>query len=72
MLHIKANLKAKCPKHPRYSPERGGREAVRGECPFCLLLCEIDLHASRLHTSGKQFRELLEMYDRQKAAGRKK
>jgi hypothetical protein len=28
-------IKLKCPKHPRYTPRRGGLGAVKGGCDMC-------------------------------------
>lgn len=64
-------IKATCPKHPRYSPAREGAGAIRGGCPFCTVLAEIQLHASRVEKSARLFADLAETYQRQKGgAGR--
>ena len=52
MLHLKINLRVrrsvrvKCPRHPRYNPEREGAGAIRGGCRYCLAM--YDLYAGKL------------------------
>ncbi len=52
MLRLKINLRVrrsvhvKCPRHPRYNPEREGAGAVRGGCRYCLAI--YDLYAGKL------------------------
>ena len=52
MLRLKINLRmrqsvrVKCPRHPRYNPERQGAGAIRGGCRYCVALYE--LYASKL------------------------
>ena len=52
MFHLKINLRVrrsvhvKCPRHPRYNPEREGAGAIRGGCRYCLAI--YDLYAGEL------------------------
>ena len=52
MLRLKINLRirrsvhVKCPRHPRYNPEREGAGAIRGGCRYCLAM--YDLYAGKL------------------------
>ena len=34
-LKVRESVKAKCPRHPRYNPERGGYGAIIGGCSTC-------------------------------------
>jgi hypothetical protein len=34
-LKVRESVKAKCPRHPRYNPERGGYGAIVGGCSTC-------------------------------------
>jgi hypothetical protein len=31
----------KCPRHPRYNPERDGAGAIRGGCRYCVAIYEL-------------------------------
>jgi hypothetical protein len=37
-LTIKSRIAIKCDKHPRYNPEKEGRDGVRGGCARCFYL----------------------------------
>ena len=43
---IRERVTAKCMKHPRYNPEKEGRNGIKGGCSTCYGLH--DLHQSRL------------------------
>ena len=45
-LKVSERVKAKCERHPRYNPERDGREGIKGGCSTCFSL--YDLHQARL------------------------
>src|SRR5579883_2214502 len=49
-------VKAKCPKHPRYNPEKQGPGGVKGGCPLCADL-------SLLHKSVMQLQRLQKAVD---------
>ena len=34
-LKVSESVRAKCPRHPRYNPERGGYGAIIGGCSTC-------------------------------------
>lgn len=38
---IKIRVHASCPEHPRYSPERDGPGAIKGNCRYCLALLDV-------------------------------
>ncbi|WP_263385548.1 hypothetical protein [Granulicella arctica] len=45
-LKVAERVKAKCERHPRYNPERDGRNGIKGGCSTCYSL--YDLHQARL------------------------
>lgn len=45
-VKIDERIRAKCQRHPRYNPERDGREAIRGACSTCFNL--YDLYTARI------------------------
>ena len=45
-LRVRRSVRVKCPRHPRYNPEREGAGAIRGECRYCLAM--YDLSAGKL------------------------
>lgn len=45
-LNVKERVKAKCDRHPRYSPERDGRSGIKGGCSTCF--CLYDLLQARI------------------------
>jgi hypothetical protein len=45
-LKVAERIKAKCERHPRYNPERDGRNGIKGGCSTCYSL--YDLHQARL------------------------
>ena len=45
-VKIDERIRAKCQRHPRYNPERDGREGIRGACSTCHTL--FDLYNSRI------------------------
>lgn len=34
ILRMRRSVRAKCPRHPRYNPERESAGAIRGGCPI--------------------------------------
>ena len=52
---IRERIKAKCGKHPRYNPERDGREGIRGGCSTCWQLYDLDQARIRLDTALHDF-----------------
>jgi hypothetical protein len=46
-LKVSERVKAKCERHPRYNPERGGRGGIKG-LMFDLLLSLFSLHQAKL------------------------
>jgi hypothetical protein len=44
----------KCLKHPRYSPDRGGQQAIVGACPGCLKLYELQQALLRVRQLAKE------------------
>ncbi len=45
-LKIAERVKAKCKRHPRYNPQRDGRDGIKGGCSTCFTL--FDLHHALL------------------------
>jgi hypothetical protein len=45
-LRVRRSVRVKCPRHPRYNPERDGAGAIRGGCRYCLAMYE--LYAGKL------------------------
>ena len=45
-LRVRRSVRVKCPRHPRYNPEREGAGAIRGGCRYCLAM--YDLYAGKL------------------------
>ena len=39
-LRVRRSVRVKCPRHPRYNPEREGAGAIRGGCRYCLAMYE--------------------------------
>jgi hypothetical protein len=51
-LKITERVKAKCERHPRYNPEKGGRAGIRGGCSCCFSL--YDLYRARMALDAAQ------------------
>src|SRR5215469_2613030 len=45
-LRVRRSVRVKCPRYPRYNPEREGAGAIRGGCRYCLAIYE--LYAGKL------------------------
>jgi hypothetical protein len=45
-LRVRRSVRVKCPRHPRYNPEREGAGAIRGGCRYCVAIYE--LYAGKL------------------------
>ena len=45
-LRVRRSVRVKCPRHPRYNPEREGAGAIRGGCRYCQAIYE--LYAGKL------------------------
>jgi len=45
-LKITERVSAKCSRHPRYNPEKDGRNGIKGGCSGCFAL--FDLYQSRI------------------------
>ena len=45
-LRVRRSVRVKCPRHPRYNPEREGAGAIRGGYRYCVALYE--LYAGKL------------------------
>jgi len=41
MLKLRIRWQGKCPRHPRFNPEKQGRAAVKGGCALCDHLADI-------------------------------
>ena len=62
---IRERVTAKCSRHPRYNPEREGRNGIKGGCSTCYGLH--DLHQSRLQLDAaiRHFQRLAGPWSRQ-------
>jgi hypothetical protein len=56
---IKKHIKAKCGRHPRYSPERDGRGGVVGGCKVCGDICDLWEARVRLDADVARFERLV-------------
>jgi hypothetical protein len=45
-LRVRRSVRVKCPRHPRYNPERDGAGTIRGGCRYCVAIYE--LYAGKL------------------------
>jgi hypothetical protein len=54
-LIVKERVKAKCPKHPRYNPEKQGRGAIVGACSTCSDLYDLLEARIRLDLAAREF-----------------
>ena len=45
-LRVRRSVRVKCPRHPRYNPERDGAGVIRGGCRYCVAIYE--LYAGKL------------------------
>ncbi len=45
-LRVRRSVRVKCPRHPRYNPEREGAGTILGGCRYCLAIYE--LYAGKL------------------------
>ncbi|MGA9069148.1 MAG: hypothetical protein WB424_02765 [Terracidiphilus sp.] len=52
---IRERITAKCGKHPRYNPERDGRDGIKGGCTTCWQLYDLDQARIRLDTAVHDF-----------------
>lgn len=59
MLNLKLAYKGRCPRHPRFNPERDGRGGVRGGCRVCDALCSVFEAMGRLRQSLQHADEVL-------------
>jgi hypothetical protein len=41
MLKIRARWQGKCPKHPRYNPDKDGEVGIKGGCATCTVLLDV-------------------------------
>ena len=37
-LRVRRSVRVKCPRHPRYNPERDGAGAIRRGCRYCVAI----------------------------------
>lgn len=69
-LRIAERVKATCERHPRYNPERDGREGIKGGCATCFSLCDPRLCPSGLPAEGSPL-DTNHQIPQQEARGRK-
>ncbi|HEY4051497.1 MAG TPA: hypothetical protein VGM27_31940, partial [Acidobacteriaceae bacterium] len=54
-LSVKERVKAKCPRHPRYNPERDGRGGIVGTCTACYSLYDPLEARNKLDAAVREF-----------------
>ena len=54
-LTVKERVKAKCPRHPRYNPERNGRGGIIGNCTVCYSLYDLLEARNKLDSAVREF-----------------
>ena len=54
-LTVKERVKAKCPRHPRYNPERDGRGGIVGTCTACYRLYDLLEARNKLDAAVREF-----------------
>jgi hypothetical protein len=54
-LTVKERVKAKCPRHPRYNPERDGRGGIVGTCTACYSLYDLLEARNKLNAAVREF-----------------
>ena len=54
-LTVKERVKAKCPRHPRYNPERDGRGGIIGACTACYSLYDLLEARNKLDAAVREF-----------------
>lgn len=52
---IRQRVKAKCSHHPRYNPERDGRDGIKGGCSTCWQLFDLFQARTRLDIAIHDF-----------------
>jgi len=52
---IRERVNAKCQRHPRYNPERDGREGIKASCTTCWQLYDLDQARTRLDSAIRDF-----------------
>ena len=50
-LRVRRSVRVKCPRHPRYNPEREGAGAIRGGYRYCLANGHCTDNATKRRTS---------------------
>jgi hypothetical protein len=54
-LNVKERVKAKCPRHPRYNPEKQGRGGIIGGCSTCNDLLDLLDARKKLDAAAREF-----------------
>jgi hypothetical protein len=54
-LTVKERVKAKCPRHPGYNPERDGRRGIKGTCTACYSLYDLLEARNKLDAAVREF-----------------
>ena len=54
-LTVMERVKAKCPRHPRYNPERDGRGGIIGACTACYSLYDLLEARNKLDAAVREF-----------------
>jgi hypothetical protein len=54
-LKVAGRVKGKCERHPRYNPERDGRGGIKGGCPACFSLYDLQQARLTLDAANRDF-----------------
>jgi hypothetical protein len=54
-LKVAERIKAKCERHPRYNPERDGRNGIKGGCSTCYSLYDLQQARLMLDSAHREF-----------------
>jgi hypothetical protein len=52
---IRERVHARCERHPRYNPEKEGRDGIKGGCTTCWQLFDLDQARTRLDVAIHDF-----------------
>ena len=70
-LTVKERVKAKCPRHPRYNPERDGRGGIIGAWTACYSLYDLLEARNKLDAAVREFVRRAGAVGRRQGATRK-
>jgi hypothetical protein len=68
MLKMKLKIKASCPRHRGYNPEKDGEGGIKGNCAGCLAILGVFRQSEKLSNHAKAVQLLLDASRRTAAA----